>query len=384
MNENGHIYAPINTSDVAKVLKEKSNDVATLCMSEKINPYSLIRPFSEEMTSPFSEVKDLRTARIGADKNLDNDGVKWERKLWGYQVPYEPTTTRLILGGIRDIAWYRPTLRTSDHKNLEHFDGYLHNATPMFEWFVSAITGEPIFISFQFGNKQENIVSASGRANKGGVVSIPEVFGGEPFYFGVSIRINNSTTVYDYISSSVVNPDEQLFGFIDTGRTAENATTYEVTPWISNNTLDTPNARFYSLKFFDEYESYKTIRTAQESVSLWLTIIDEEMTIEARNTFLSPYLVSGITMHIEYIRRPDYDGSDITYPPVRTETRTINESIYVGGKDSAELKIIGERVKITLSVVYPMARVWLTGRAYNQTGTGAWQETMSNMAIVTQ
>lgn len=382
-HSNGHIYAPVSIEDVSEVLGVNSTDVGTLCMSERINPYSLIRPFSMPISSPTTLVSELKDYHDSA--TLPSDGnVMWEARQWGYQVPYVAAPGRV--DQVRERPWYRSTLKATDWKNLSHFDGYLHNARPSFSWNASVIAGQPISVFFFFGAPQNNMLSADGKGNNGGVVSILEVFGDAPFYFGVTIQ--RGTTSNYFFANEPINPSStQTTGMIDTGMNAENGVTYTITPWIANkprsgNNLPT-DFRCYGLKFAEEYESYMVITTESEHVSLALSISNGTMRIIADNTFDAPYLVSGLTMHIQYVRRSDYTGSDITNPPIIEETRSINESIYVNAKDSATLTITGSRVEFPhLSATYPTARVWLTGRAGNQSGTGYWEETMSNMVIV--
>ena len=49
---NGIIQAPVSIADVKTVLGETSNDLATLCKSEKINIWAKFKPV--ELNKPFT------------------------------------------------------------------------------------------------------------------------------------------------------------------------------------------------------------------------------------------------------------------------------------------------------------------------------------------
>lgn len=358
-------------------------------MSPRINPYSLIRPFSLQETSPFTTVADLKTARIGQDMS-DETNMHWERKQWGYQVPYA-TSLYYLRTLVREKAWYRPVPTENDYKNIAHFDGYLHNAKPIFAWFANVVAGERITVAFQFGAKQDDIVSESGVNNKGGVVSILEVLGSNPFYFGVTVRVSG-TTDYNYFSEAI-DPENQMFGFIETNLVANGNTTYEITPWISDkgavgNNLPA-NAKYYSLKLSEDYESYKTFKPAPEYVSMGLFVTEytsnggiSAIRITANNSYEMPFRIANITMHIVYFKDPDNPASEILYPSQKEETRTINESIYIDGKSSTEISISGTRASVTLDDIYTSARVYLSGTALRVGDISYSEETFSNMVFL--
>lgn len=270
MNENGHIYAPVGAEEVASLLGEASTDVGVLCRSKNINPYSLIRPtpfLSNRYDAPVSAMK---TEPIGvARQSPSSNEYVWERKQWGYQVSFVGMPQNVNI--IRDIAWYRPEMTDSDWANLSHFDGYIHNAVPSFYWGVTPtelMEGDIIDVWMSFGSAQEDIISPNGKANKGGVVSVLEVFGDAPFYCGVMISYNS--TRHYYFNPNPINATDNNLVVINTGLSAVTSRTYEVTPFISNKAVPNGGAvpsdmRCYSLKFAPDFESYKTL-TCMEAV----------------------------------------------------------------------------------------------------------------------
>lgn len=258
-NENGHIYAPVSVDDVKAVLGETSNDVAALCMSKNINPYSLIRPMPVNV--PWISVKDMKTQQIGDIPNSD-ENYAWERKQWGYQVPY--VRTPALIETIKDISWYRPSADASHWKSLNHFDGYRHDAQPSFMWAIGNVPqGDEIVVMFDFGMAQD-VVSETGKNNNGGIVGIMEVFGDEPFYYGVMIRYGGSV---HYAYGNQIIPNETYYGTLKTGLIARAGLTYTITPFISDVDFASANqGKAYGLKFAPSYESSKTI-TIPELVS---------------------------------------------------------------------------------------------------------------------
>lgn len=271
-NENGHIYAPVGIGDVKDVLREKSNDVGTLCMSENINPYSLIRPMP--INVPWISVEQMRDMEIGNLKE-GNDIFKWVRKKWGYQVPY--VTNPALIDNIKDVAWYRPNADLTHYKNLNHFDGYLHNVEPMLNWAVGDLkAGDPIIVIIGFGAVQRDIVSASGKGNNGGVVSALEVFGGETFYYGVKIEYNG---VFHFAyGESGIAPGSTSSGVIMTGLTAQAGTSYRFTPFICNkqatSTSIPQGLEVYNLKYAPDFDPTESVFVPELTVGATIRVLE--------------------------------------------------------------------------------------------------------------
>lgn len=272
-NENGHIYAPVSVDEVRVVLGESSTDVGTLCMSKKINPYSLIRPMP--VGAPWIGVKEMKVQHLG-DLPSSVGNEQWEYKQWGYQVPYVRGT--VYLDEILEMAWRRPDADESHYKNIDHFDGYLHNIQPVFYWNVGSVGGkgelvseEEIIVILGFGLPQIDVVSSSGVKNNGGCVSVLEVFGGEEFYYGV--RIKHSTYTNYFFSKEALTSESIPMGVIETGMKAVAGRRYEFTPFITNLPVETANPRdlkFYNLKFAPDYVATKILTCAERTVSVGL------------------------------------------------------------------------------------------------------------------
>lgn len=253
-NDNGNITAPVNIDDVKKTLGLNIDDVGALCISDKINPYSLIRPIPAE--NPWVEAKDMITERIGEIPD-STENYAWERKLWGYQVPY--VRNPALIDEIKDIPWYRPNADMEHWKSLNHFDGYRHNVIPTFMWAVGDVKpNDEIRVVLAFGSKQNDIISDNGKGNDGGVVSVIEVFGDSPFYYGVKIKYGS---FFHFAYGGPVVPGQATSGVINTGLLARANTTYEITPFISNKEASqvTSDLQVYNLKFAPDFESTKTI-----------------------------------------------------------------------------------------------------------------------------
>lgn len=283
VDEDKHIFAPVSIEDVASVLGEESLDVSTLCMSKNINPYSLIRPIKTDF--PYTEVSSMKTLLHLGDLKNPTDDYKWEEKQWGYQVPYvgHPGEIEKIM----DVPWYRPVPTDNTYKSLNHFDGYQHNASPFFYWFTDAHAGQEMKVNILPGAKQTNIISSNGKGNKGGVISIPEVFGDKEFWCGCSIRMPSGGGWSNHIHHTPINPNDTSYPIItiDTGIYPAANQTFMIIPWISN--MDAPtygsNISFvpkdfkcYGLKFADleDFKAFEAISIPDYTVSLGVSYLD--------------------------------------------------------------------------------------------------------------
>lgn len=335
MNENGHIYSPVSVDDVKSTLKENSDDVGSLCMSSKINPYSLIRPTPS--ATPWIGVEEMKTLQIG-DLQSGNDSYSWERKQWGYQVPYVGAPQDIPK--IRDVAWYKPTPSNTDYKILNHFDGYLHRAVPSLYWSLGDVKmDDEIIMMIGFGDVQNDIVSKNGVNNNGGVVSVLEVFGNEAFYYGAIIAWPGTTRWF--ISPEKIEPGQRGSGVLYTELKAVASRTYEITPFITDKAPVGNNiavgAKFYGLKFAPNFESYKTITIPEITISVTLRAeTDSQRRITAlyiglHNQFNYIYRVSNFGIEITYM-----GNSKLGYPFTRTSY--LGETITVSAKSDTEYK----------------------------------------------
>ena len=269
-----HIYAPVNVSEVAELLGENTHDVGRLCTSDKINPYSLIRPAPLLYPRYDFSVAQMKTADMGDLHTKPSDAVyNWEKRQWGWQVPYVGMPQNVDY--IRDISWYRPPLKSNDYKSLNHFDGYKHNAQPMFDWGCALGIGFPISLNFVFYKQAEEVVSPTGKGNNGGNLSIPEIFGDMTYYAGALIRVGYGNNLHWYISDKAITPDSALSSvMLETDLYGQAGTRYSVTPFITNmpaNGVNLPQGlRCYGLKFSDSYVSNidRTLPQASIGISL--------------------------------------------------------------------------------------------------------------------
>lgn len=181
-NDGNKIWAPVSVEDVRKVLGESSYDVATLCMSEQINPYSLVRPaytnLYDLMTDSFKE--GLTEAPIALPNTASYDLMNY-----GYWVPRTSGTQNIQR--ISQVQWIRYKPTSTSWKNLEHFNGYIHDAVPKIGIErLTVIKGQSGLVGLQM---------TIGREGDGtGPVNIPDIFGSniakklnKKFYLGVLV-----------------------------------------------------------------------------------------------------------------------------------------------------------------------------------------------------
>lgn len=109
----GRITAPVDTEDVRLTLGETSNDVKTLCMSGKINPWAKYKPEAH-----------------GTMRSL----TKENRRLWNFGLFAAQIYTSVdsfinaVAGGTFNGSWVYRSVRAGDWGRLDDFDGYNHNA----------------------------------------------------------------------------------------------------------------------------------------------------------------------------------------------------------------------------------------------------------------
>lgn len=265
VNGSNHIIAPVSTDDVASVLGVNSHDVGTLCISDRINPYSLIQPVY--CTSP-----DIETAWLKEHNEYpmpeSGDGWNYTAKNWGYYVPYVNAPNQIKT--ITEKPWVRGKPDNTSFKNLAHFDGYRHNVEPRMPVSVSAIPGENIVIFLFWGEPQSDIISQTGKQNNGGVVSIREVLGN--VRIGCTLYREN-TTLGSYINSAVISNDNANgFVQIETTHKATPNTEYQVVPWVTDgnvvNGQVVSGSKFFSLKYAEMIDSYIIVQTPNTTVAI--------------------------------------------------------------------------------------------------------------------
>lgn len=315
MVSNGHIHAPVSLAEVASIIGESEANLKTVCLSDKINPYSIIRPLYSE--SLDLEPKDFKNALVFGPIPENGDGYYFKRMTWGYFVPYVSNPTEI--SKIKNVAWKRNLPTADTCLCLSHFDGYLHNAVPSFAISAHIEASDEIQIYITPGRSQSNIVSESGIGNNGGVVSIYDVLGNVKI--GCTLFKGNAVLGH-FISYD--NPETESYNksiLFATGIDAEAASTYTVIPWATNGDIINGNVQtgsiFYSFCFVESFVSYIQKSVPFMSVVLkyvtWKRVfglITVNATVE--NQFPNVQRVYGFKLHVIY----DYAG--------QTKTRDVN------------------------------------------------------------
>lgn len=304
----GHIYAPVSIDDVKYVIAESSFDLATLCTSDKINPYSLIRP-AYTTNSEFGP-EDFEKGI--AEGPIPEGGTEWQYSLqkWGYYVPFVGSLGNISL--ITEKTWVRNAPDEKSLKCLSHFDGYLHNAVPSLPVSADVTPGSKIVMFLQPGNVQQDIISSSGMSNNGGVVAIYEVLGSVKI--GCSL-FHGSQLIGHYISPNAIGSDNyQEKVQVDTSEIAEADTTYKIIPWATNGDLingtPTYGSSFYTLKYAPDFDGFLSITTPHYYVAIVdvnVTKTDSRIAFDVviSNRYTSAQTVDYFRLRVKYMG--DYD-----------------------------------------------------------------------------
>lgn len=303
--DNGHIYAPVSVNDVKSVLGIASDDVYTLCDSnDAINPNSLIRPL--HCVIPEFSPDDFETANNTGPVPTAGSGWYYNEAKWGYFVPYVSNPANIKL--IYEKEWIRDIPSGTSYRCLTHFDGYLHNVVPTLPVSAQMVAGEKIRVFLWPGNVQKNIISSTGKGNKGGVVAIYEVLGSVKI--GCTVFKGN-TLVGHYISPSKIGTTQfQDVVQIDTNITATSLATYTIIPWATDgdilNGAVVYGSKFFSLKFSSDFNGY--IQDTIPSTTVAITNVDVSTStyrIDFNTTVLNQYgtqqSVSNFRLRISYI-----------------------------------------------------------------------------------
>lgn len=137
---NGIVTAPVNTQDVARALAVNSNDVGTLCSSEKINPFAKYKATRYETLIPNPNVWKSKSGNCGILIPKITDYTKEPNK-WIYEFPR---------GGIEEPF------------RLTDFEKYNHNSTPFLSAFIPNVIYNGSIISIhkelnQYGRRDDMI-----------------------------------------------------------------------------------------------------------------------------------------------------------------------------------------------------------------------------------
>lgn len=238
----GRITAPVSVDDVRRALgigldEPGALDVGTLCCSDKINPYSLIRPtfyldeagtrpgefvpsfFQNEREIAYLAPKSQSALSTGGEcSKLDiaskykgwvgsGNNYWYAAKRWGYIVPYVNNVANIpafvnlqwLTFTPKDAKWEDADNGTRIQNEtwcvLDQFDGYLHTARPADPLAGSSLEyGEPVRFTgiAPTGNwKPTDVLDKSGLGNPGGVLSAAAVFGdfdtAKSYYYGATL-----------------------------------------------------------------------------------------------------------------------------------------------------------------------------------------------------
>lgn len=257
-HNNGLITAPVSIADVAAVLGVQSGDVATLCMHERINPYSIIAPrFTMNpglMPSGFSDHTS------GPPDNIH--GTVYESPKWNVWVPTVGGNLVMVsdiwLHNLTPWQIRRPTAES--FKCLSHFAGYndtVEPEPPIANY--TLIAGLPITIELYAPPADLDILA------KGGTVSISNILGG--MYFGCSIYRQPKSTgsaflggvgpIGTFVNQKQIKTDGTATTVIvSTDIKAQNDYYYGIIPWVCNTPTLTVDSKVYLLKIAPSYVTY--------------------------------------------------------------------------------------------------------------------------------
>lgn len=132
-NNNGLIYYPVNTYDVAKVTRKGSNDVGTLCGDNNmINKWAKYKPVI--LPNVIDTTYDLKGG-TGSDKNEWKTTATWWKaadKKCGFTITKRTSGSALVTNWGTDWVYNPPTGGLAAPYRLIDFNYYQHNAVNPF------------------------------------------------------------------------------------------------------------------------------------------------------------------------------------------------------------------------------------------------------------
>lgn len=215
-NSNGVISAPVNTDDVSSVIGENSHDVATLCMSQKINGYAKYKP---------EAVGDQTELSLEMRKN-NNFGLV-------PQAFYNGKTALInaVKNGTFNGGWKYVRPGENHWKRLTDFVGYNHNARSPFgdllpgTFIISSDTTRHLYIPASPPPPDEDALNLSDFQMSG--------YNYKNWYFGV-LLYNTSNTLMATTTTDLSNP--QADWQVDFGNTVgvSYKGTYKGVPFLAS------------------------------------------------------------------------------------------------------------------------------------------------------
>lgn len=317
-NLNGKITAPVSIKDVQEVLGETSNDLATLCKSDKINMWAKYKPVSND--SCFMGIK-----------------ANWKGKLGNANIEY-PTTNNI--SQIKDLytssgASFSYTKVGSPYR-LADFNGYNHKVSAPTSGFSmnENPTNQSVSGSCMYGlssTSEDNITMSD----------LLDV-GDTEYYFGIALY-NTKGLVYYRTASSSANGYTVSFSNIASG-------TYTAYPFLSSvkyDSSDTNNAMMGTYVPLPNCipQEITVISKAQQLAKL--------VTINQTGTGTAILKNKDTSSHVVYVRLR-FSTSSVTdamvlgeYNLVSKKTLTAGESQTLSFSDKMES---GESYKLVLYV----------------------------------
>ena len=301
-NEGILIQAPVGVAEVAQTLGEASLDVGTLCLSQKINPASLVRPawsevpnrLPEELAGDTNSLTNWK-GRPASPQTVNGVAVTYIQASWQYYVP--SIADPALIEKVKDLFWVHADPDGDSWLNLTHFDGYRHGAVPLDP--VGAVVLErnrPPACSLFPGARQADAVSTDG-ANKGGSICLNSVLLGNramPYvYLGATVYLkqsngykflmflNGGQTTDSYADGAYGADKQELKVAWETMSNLQPGMTILIVPWAMMSTLPrtvpqgkgpwTPPAsgvRFVPLNYNKDYRAHYEKKIAGPSAFL--------------------------------------------------------------------------------------------------------------------
>lgn len=213
-NSNGIISAPVSIKDVQEVLEETSNDLARLCKSSKINPFSLHKPITNR--------------KLFGMKDGDYNGTDGD---YGIRVESAGSFSALLSlyenDENRGYSYSAPTGGLLSPYRLEDFNGYNHNATMNIRNFKATL-------SFDSSGKRLITGSCDFRLQDGDGVAIGNIF--DNCYFGI-VLCQQGNAKYYRTSNSTIGLGGTSVELNETVVTMQSGL-YNVCPFVSNEKYD--------------------------------------------------------------------------------------------------------------------------------------------------
>lgn len=187
-HSNGRITAPVNTDDVAATIGQSSSDVATLCLSDKINKWAKYKP---EATGTMQTLTLTLRQR-------NNFGLVPSVKYQGINAFISALEDGTYNGG-----WTYIKPNANQWKRLDDFVGYNHKATSPFgyitegEYLLTGTNDVTIAAPIPSGSDADGLIDLADMQNTDLVIS--------NFYFGVLLY--GSQILYATAENTVGNHD---------------------------------------------------------------------------------------------------------------------------------------------------------------------------------